>query len=81
MAQRKIMQLQQLCGADLSHSASDVELTRSPDCPNMMRSVPGKVRKRMGITPLAHITAESTEDIALVIRKLFMRAAVCTSME
>ncbi len=48
MAQRKIMQLQQLCGADLSHSASDVELTRSPDCPNMMRSVPGKVRKRMG---------------------------------
>ncbi|MDD6174917.1 MAG: hypothetical protein PUC59_04070 [Firmicutes bacterium] len=48
MAQKKILQLQRLCGTDLSHSASDVALQRSPDCPNMMRSVPGKVRKRMG---------------------------------
>lgn len=48
MAKRKILQLQQLCGTDLSHSAADVALMRSPDCPNMLRSVPGKVRKRMG---------------------------------
>ena len=48
MAQKRILQLQKLCGTDLSHSASDVALQRSPDCPNMMRSVPGKVRKRMG---------------------------------
>ena len=69
MAQKRVLQLQRLCGTDLSHSASDVAPQRSPDCPNMMRSVPGKVRKRMGIIPLHNMTAESTGGIGLATAK------------
>ena len=35
-------------GADLTSDPANVDLSRSPDCENMVRSVPGKVRKRMG---------------------------------
>lgn len=35
-------------GVDLHNSASNVDDSRSPDAPNMIRDVPGKVRKRMG---------------------------------
>lgn len=35
-------------GADLCSSPTGMSLSRSPSCPNMMRSVPNKVRKRMG---------------------------------
>ena len=35
-------------GADLTNNPSNVEDSRSPDCENMIRAVPGKVRKRMG---------------------------------
>ena len=45
---RKVFLVDELKGADLYHSAASVEAGRSPDCRNMVRSVPGKVRKRMG---------------------------------
>ena len=35
-------------GADLTNAPANVDLSRSPDCENMIRDVPGKVRKRMG---------------------------------
>lgn len=35
-------------GCDFTSDASTVEDTKSPNCVNMIRSVPGKVRKRMG---------------------------------
>lgn len=35
-------------GVDLHNSPSNVDDSRSPDAPNMIRDVPGKVRKRMG---------------------------------
>ncbi|MEA5051773.1 MAG: hypothetical protein VB021_09945 [Oscillospiraceae bacterium] len=35
-------------GVDLYNSPANVSITRSPDAPNMIRDVPGKVRKRMG---------------------------------
>lgn len=35
-------------GADLTNSPANVDELRSPDCENMIRDVPGKVRKRMG---------------------------------
>ena len=43
-------------GADLTSDPANVELTRSPDCENMVRSVPGKVRKRMGWQTVATLT-------------------------
>ena len=35
-------------GVDLHNSPADVDDSRSPEAPNMIRDVPGKVRKRMG---------------------------------
>ena len=35
-------------GADLTNSPANADENRSPDCENMIRDVPGKVRKRMG---------------------------------
>ncbi len=35
-------------GVDLQNSTAAVSFRRSPDAPNMVRDVPGKVRKRMG---------------------------------
>lgn len=35
-------------GADFTSDSANVDDTKSPNCVNMIRSVPGKVRKRMG---------------------------------
>ena len=35
-------------GVDLTNQPSNVDKSRSPEAPNMIRDVPGKVRKRMG---------------------------------
>lgn len=35
-------------GADFTSDSTNVDDTKSPNCQNMIRSVPGKVRKRMG---------------------------------
>lgn len=43
-----ILNIENLKGVDLYNSPSNVENYRSPDAPNMIRDVPGKVRKRMG---------------------------------
>ena len=41
-------------GADLTNSPANVGLSFSPDCENMIRDVPGKVRKRMGWSVKKH---------------------------
>lgn len=41
-------QIEELLGVDLTNSPSNVDKRRSPDAPNMIRDVPGKVRKRNG---------------------------------
>ena len=38
----------ELRGVDLTNDPANVAPTRSPEAPNMIREVPGKVRKRMG---------------------------------
>lgn len=40
-------------GADFTSEASTVDDTKSPNCENMIRSVPGKIRKRMGYEMVA----------------------------
>ena len=40
-------------GADFTSEASTVDDTKSPNCENMIRSVPGKIRKRMGYAEVA----------------------------
>lgn len=46
--QRKFLHIGQFIGVDLESSPAAVALSRSPDAPNMIRDVRGKVRKRMG---------------------------------
>ena len=41
-------------GADFTSEASTVDDTKSPNCENMIRSVPGKIRKRMGYEEVAN---------------------------
>ena len=46
--QRNVLNISYLRGVDLHNSPANVDPSRSPDAPNMVRDVPGKVRKRMG---------------------------------
>ena len=43
-----MLNIEEFKGVDLYNSPSNVDDSRSPDAPNMVRDVPGKVRKRMG---------------------------------
>ena len=45
---RSVLNIEEFKGVDLYNSPSNVDDSRSPDAPNMVRDVPGKVRKRMG---------------------------------
>ncbi|WP_458406838.1 hypothetical protein [Anaerotignum sp.] len=45
---RGVIKVETFKGVDLNSSPSNVENYRSPNAPNMMRDVPGKVRKRQG---------------------------------
>ena len=47
-ASRSRLVIDTFLGADLTSEPANVDAARSPDCENMVRSVPGKVRKRMG---------------------------------
>lgn len=45
---REVIQISTFKGADLTSDETSMDIGRSPSCPNMIRSSPGKVRKRMG---------------------------------
>lgn len=43
-----VVRIEDFLGVDLTNQANNVDARRSPDAQNMIRDVPGKVRKRMG---------------------------------
>lgn len=45
---RQIFQIKNFLGCDCTSSPSAVDENHSPDCVNMVRYMPGKIRKRMG---------------------------------
>lgn len=45
---KQVYQSSEFLGADFTSEASTVSENKSPNCENMIRSVPGKIRKRMG---------------------------------
>ncbi|MDR1735268.1 MAG: hypothetical protein LBR85_00160 [Oscillospiraceae bacterium] len=45
---RHVLQIEVFRGVDLNNAPSNVDPSRSPDAPNMIRGVMGKVRKRQG---------------------------------
>ena len=47
---RSIFNMDTFLGVDLTNSGSSIDETRSPNAENMVRFVPGKVRKRTGYT-------------------------------
>lgn len=46
--ERSVTKIENFKGVDLTNSPTNVDSGRSPEAPNMVRDVPGKVRKRMG---------------------------------
>lgn len=49
---RGVEVIEEFRGVDLNSSPTVVDKTRSPEAPNMMRDVPGKIRKRQGYEKL-----------------------------
>lgn len=45
---KNILSIDKFKGVDLTSPSANVNIQRSPEAPNMVRDVPGKVRKRMG---------------------------------
>lgn len=45
---KNIIMIDTFKGVDLTSAPSNVNISRSPEAPNMIRDVPGKVRKRLG---------------------------------
>lgn len=52
-APRSALTVSEFRGVDLYNAPTNVAPSRSPDAPNMIRDVPGKVRKRMGFHTIA----------------------------
>lgn len=47
-AARSVLLIDNFYGIDYTNDPGNVDSTRSPNAPNMIRDVPGKVRKCMG---------------------------------
>lgn len=45
---RNVFQINDFLGVDFTNNGTDIDERKSPNAPNMVRSVPSKVRKRMG---------------------------------
>jgi len=50
---KQVYESVEFLGADFTSEASNIDENKSPNCVNMIRSVPGKIRKRMGYTSVA----------------------------
>lgn len=45
---KSVLTIDNFLGADFTNSPANIDLSRSPNCVNMIRDVPGKIRKCMG---------------------------------
>ena len=61
IAKRKIYNVEHFMGVDLTNSGTTMEEVRSPNAENMVRLVPGKVRKRTGYKTM--ILFSPNEDV------------------
>lgn len=65
VAKRQIYNVEQFMGVDLTNSGTTMDEVRSPNAENMVRLVPGKVRKRTGYK--TKILFSPTDDVNRVI--------------
>ena len=67
---REVLLISDFLGADFTNSPGAVDLTKSPNIKNMIRDVPGKVRKRMGYeTIFENETEEKINGVHILKRK------------
>lgn len=59
---RSIAELKTFKGCDLTNSPLNMNLTQSPNCVNMVRDVPGKIRKTVGYEVEKTYYVEDTSD-------------------
>lgn len=64
---RSVLNISYLRGVDLHNSPPNVDASRSPEAPNMIRDVPGKVRKRMGYQTLYTLPGRINGHYALTL--------------
>lgn len=58
----QIYQNDTFLGADFTTDVGNVDDTKSPDVVNMIRSIPGKIRKRMGYKQVCDMTVGNTKQ-------------------
>lgn len=63
---RSVVKIETFKGVDLNSSPSNVETYRSPNAPNMMRDVPGKVRKRQGYEKIEEYTGQRINGVHIL---------------
>ena len=56
---RSVIQIENFLGADFTNSAANMDTGKSPNCINMIRDVPGKVRKCMGYETVEEYSSTS----------------------
>lgn len=76
---RNVVKIETFKGVDLNSSPSNVEITRSPNAPNMMRDVPGKVRKRQGYERISSYSGRINgvhilKDVEKQVEKILIHA-------
>lgn len=64
---KSVLNISYLRGVDLHNSPPNVDASRSPEAPNMIRDVPGKVRKRMGYQTLFTLSGRINGHYTLMI--------------
>ena len=62
---RYCLQLETFRGIDLNNAPGNVDISRSPDAPNMIRGETGKVRKRMGYKSESRVYAARINGVFL----------------
>lgn len=62
--QKSIQTIDTFLGVDFTNSPANVDITKSPNAPNMIRDVPGKVRKSLGweVVKTYALTEEPEEE-------------------
>ena len=73
---RSILTIDEFLGADFTNSPASADINKSPNCINMIRDVPGKVRKCMG-----YETVEEYDEASYLKFKMFNKTYTMNDME
>ena len=69
---REVLKISDFLGADFTNSPAAVDLSKSPNIKNMIRDVPGKVRKRMGYEAIFENETEEKINGFHILKRKFV---------